>query len=107
MNQEAQKIADALRTDRRTTSQAKPGLCRRWTGNGLDVIRSLHLRGVSAQAREVDYEPSLQHSFIGADVLGEAYLFDGTGVGSEPPYFGPAEDAPKHLQNSRRDGMIG
>lgn len=106
MNIEAQKIADALKTDRRTTSQAKPGLCRRWTGNGLAVIKGLHLIGVSAQAREVDYEHSLQHTFIGADVSGEAYLFDGTGVGDEDPYFGPAKDAPNHLQNSRPDRMI-
>lgn len=106
MNQEAEKITNALITDRRTTSQAKPGLCRRWTNNALNVIRGLQLRGVSAQAREIDYETSLQHTFIGAEVSGEAYFFDGTGVGNEPPYFGPAEDAPKHLQNSRRDRMI-
>jgi CRISPR/Cas system-associated exonuclease Cas4 (RecB family) len=59
---------------------------------------------VIVEAREVEITSSLQHTFIRiVDENKESYLYDGVGTVEHKPYFGPENEAPRHLQNSKPD----
>jgi hypothetical protein len=85
---------------------AKPGLCRVWSGKAREILYSYmetnHEEGI-VEAREVEIEPGLSHTFLKLIVNSETYLLDGTGVGNFPHYFGEESKAPSHLKNSQLD----
>jgi len=83
----------------------KPGLCRVWTDRVLDLVEGMEedKQELSAEAREVQVEPGLFHTFIILRMGNKSYLWDGIGTGKHVPYFGPEEQAPEHLKNSRSD----
>ena len=83
--------------------RVKPGLCRIWTNRVLDLIDQLNEEGVVAEAREVQLEPGLYHTFVRINFGQESYLWDGVGAGGYEPYFGPEDQAPEHLRNSNLD----
>jgi hypothetical protein len=94
-------LKDVLISEPALKELARPGLCRQWTKAALDFFEKIRLN-ISAEAREVEIEPSLQHTFI--RIRGErAYLCDGTGVLDFPPFFGFEDEAPEHLLNSHPD----
>ncbi len=55
---------------------------------------------------EVEYEYGLWHSFLKIELNDETYIWDGVGVGKEPPYFGSEQDSPMYLRNYRRDNLL-
>jgi hypothetical protein len=81
----------------------KIGLCRVWTKAAMEYIKS-NFPNVLVEAREVDLEPDLQHTFLRMSINGQRpFLADGIGSAKYQPYFGFEDEAPTHLQNSRSD----
>lgn len=78
-------------------------MCRMWVKVAMERIKTMSDE-LSIEAREVDLEPHLQHTFLrithGED---RPFLIDGIGSAKHPPYFGYEDEAPPHLQNSRSD----
>lgn len=84
----------------------KKGLCRVWTREAIGIIKelkSINHWEIEIEAREVEIEPGLDHTFLRIIVQGfPAFILDGTGAGFYDPYFGPETEA-SHLQNSKID----
>lgn len=84
-------------------SFTKLGFCREWTKVAILFVRK-KFPSIKAEAREVDITPNLQHTFTRIYQEGEEpVICDGVGTLNHPPYFGPENEAPRHLQNSRSD----
>lgn len=99
-----EQIAYQLRADERLKGVARLGLCRVWSDKAMVRIEEMTNGMVMIEAREVEMEIGLAHTFIRAVCNGEEpFLYDGTGVSSYPPYFGPESQAPEHLLGSRPD----
>lgn len=99
-----EQTAQQLQIDDKLRGVAGLGLCRIWTNRAMDRIKELISGTVEIEAREVEVGIGLTHTFIRAMCDGEEpFLYDGTGVGSHQPYFGPESQAPKHLLNSHPD----
>ena len=93
--------------DPKVQAVSKLGNCRNWTRETILALRrisTINNLNLSVEARETDIEPSLSHTFVRFFIDEEpVYIFDGTGVGFFDPYFGPENEAPEHLRNSRYD----
>jgi len=101
-----ESVSHFLQGNRALESSAKPGMGRLWTKMATDLVaRELSVGGIiRLEARETQIEPDLAHTFLKvSDAVHLAYLCDGAGLIKRPPYFGPEEDAPEHLRNSRPD----
>lgn len=99
-----EQIAQQLLVDNKLKNVARLGLCRIWTDRAMSKVEETTGRDVEMEAREVEIGIGLTHAFIRAMFNGEEpFLYDGTGVGSHPPYFGPESQAPNHLLDSRPD----
>lgn len=101
-------ISERVQQDPRVQKNTKRGLCRQWTkfarkAAGETAIAMEGAPDIRSEAREVDISPSLSHTFLRLTINGRPFLMDGTGVEHYPPYFGPEETAPEHLQNSWSD----
>ena len=97
-------IALQLQADDKLSEAARLGFCRVWTGRAMEKVEEMLNGIVEIEAREVEVGIGLTHTFIRAVCNGEeAFLFDGTGVSSYPPYFGLESRAPKHLLGSHPD----
>jgi hypothetical protein len=85
------------------------GWCRRWSRCAYLVLKewaALLDVQLEIEAREVDVELYLSHTFLRLVLPGEQpYLLDGTGIGSYEPYFGYEAEAPEHLKNSTWDPL--
>jgi hypothetical protein len=96
-------IIETLANDKVVKEMTKIGLCRRWTIAAMALIRT-HYPEITAEAREVDLTPHLQHTFLKISIAGEKpFFWDGVGTLKFQPFSGFEEDAPPHLQNSRSD----
>jgi len=79
------------------------GLCRVWSKAIMEMVKSSFPQ-VSVEAREVDLEPNLQHTFLRVTIGNQKpFLIDGVGSAKFSPFFGYEDEAPEHLQNSRAD----
>ena len=85
------------------------GLCRPWTRETIIKIKKyaeLTSEHITVEAREVIFEPDFSHTFVKVTTSdGKSLFLDGTGVGKHDSFFGPEDEAPKHLQNSTYDMM--
>jgi hypothetical protein len=96
-------IVDAVKSDKNIAEITKVGLCRLWAKNTIKLI-SQSFPNVEIEAREVDLEASLQHTFLRIVIPGEKpYVYDGVGTSKYPPFLGYEDDAPSHLKNSHPD----
>lgn len=99
-----EQIVRQLQADDKLKGVARLGLCRVWTDMAMKRVEEMSNRTVEIEAREVQVGIGLTHTFIRAMCSGEEpFLYDGTGIGSHPPYFGPEIQAPKHLLGSHPD----
>lgn len=99
-----EQVAYQLLADDKLKRVTHLGLCRVWTDKAMRRVEEITNGTVGVEAREVEVEIGLAHTFIRAVCDGEEpFLYDGIGVGSHPPYFGPENQAPKHLLNSHPD----
>lgn len=102
-----QTIVQHLQTDEHTLAAAVPGLCRIWTREAIKILKHYQeIFGLSLllQAREVELEPGLTHTYLRL-VLDheEAWTLDGTGTLSFQPYFGPEKNSPFNIDASTFD----
>lgn len=113
-NLEHHKIFSNLVTRLQEDASIKPvvkrGLCRVWTKLALRVIEEFKQQnGLELQydARETVLSGLKSHTFIraviGSDASSTAYILDGIGVEQHEPYFGPEDNSPDHLKNSKED----
>jgi len=99
-------INQLLQADRLVRENARKGLCRKWTRFAMEAtspLVELSPESIQIEAREVDIEPCLSHTFLRAIIHGKKFILDGTGASTYDPYSGPEDEAPNHLQNSRSD----
>lgn len=100
---ESKKIIEQVKSDEKLKSSERLGFCREWTKTVILFVRR-KFPSVKVEAREVDITPNLQHTFVRLTEKGqEPILCDGVGTVYHPPYFGPENEAPEHLQNSKSD----
>lgn len=101
------QIKDSLTTDPLIRRYAVPGACRVWSDLAIRFVReNFNDRNVGVEAREVVILDSLSHSFVQVEIDGEQFILDGSGVSSEPPYFGSRESSPPHFRNDYPDGLL-
>src|SRR3972149_1691814 len=82
-----------------TIETKKVGLCRISAGAVLDLFDNLENRpeDLTVEAREVDLEHGLSHTFLKLEFAGETYYWDGVGTTKSEPYLGTEQEAPPHL----------
>lgn len=102
-----QHIVDLLARTPSVTKLEQIGMCRLWTAEAirhtLKFIRDYSLP-VTAEAREVNINRSLSHTFLKLMADGDfPFLIDNVGVENFPPYIGYEHEAPPHLHNSHFD----
>jgi len=96
-------IVDRIENDEHIKEVTKIGLCRVWSKVAKDYITSNYPE-IIVEAREVDLEPYLQHTFLRLIIKNEEpFLIDGIGSVKFPPFSGFESEAPEHLRNSRMD----
>lgn len=100
---ELKRVIIEVKTNESIRPFTRLGFCREWTRAVILYVRkSFPL--IRAEAREVQITPNLQHTFVRLTSEDEEpYLYDGVGTVKHKPYFGPASEAPEHLQNSKSD----
>jgi|SRR5581483_269676 len=102
-----QGIFDLVGQDSKIHKETFVGNCRVWSKDVILAIRRFNDQcgvNILAEARESEVEPCLFHTFVRLSIGSEKpYLWDGTGTGKSQPYFGPEEEAPEHLRNSKPD----
>ena len=105
MIESIEKVIEGFSEDIVLKQRSKLGSCRIWTGRVLDLAEGLDTdeQGLTAEAREVQIEPGLRHTFVKITFGEKSYLWDGVGVGRHGPYFGLEDQAPEHLKNSHLD----
>ena len=103
MIESLEKLRHDFSEDPILEKRTKPGNCRAWAGRVLNLVDQLNEQGLSAEAREVELEPYLFHTFVRLNFGQESYLWDGVGAGGYEPYFGPEDQAPEHLRYSNLD----
>lgn len=109
-NEVFDKISDALQQDEVVKRYARKGFCRLWSFWALRrldrLTREKELK-ISYEAREIDLGSVLSHTFVQVTLTPDnmIYYFDGTGPGSNPPFFGPQDEAPVYLLKNRPDRM--
>lgn len=84
----------------------KIGLCRVWSSRVMDLLHSVaeyYGINLTVEAKEVDIESNLSHTFLEILYRGNVYYWDGIGIGNHGAYFGLAEEAPSYLLHSRTD----
>lgn len=98
-----QSIVDVIKGDKDIDQVTKIGLCRIWTKKVINLIKR-NFPDIQIEAREIDLEPGLQHTFLRVEKPGQkAYFLDGVGTTKYPPFIGFEDEAPKHLKNSHSD----
>lgn len=100
------QLYNTLKESPQLATVQKRGFCRIWSGRARDVIRqfiSENNYDWRVEAREVQIESCLFHTFLRLICGDQSYVLDGTGVSDFPEYFGPESEAPRHLLNSSRD----
>ncbi len=102
------QIADFIYNNPLAREFARPGCCRMWSGQSLQLLRNSNgmLGEYEAEAREVTLPDGISHTFLRISIDGENYIMDGTGVNKRSPYFGSEGEAPTYLLNSIPDRMI-
>ena len=105
MVESIEKIAEYLSKDPILEKRNKLGLCRMWTDRALNLVEGLRVeeQELVAEAREVQVEQGLFHTFVRIKVGEKSYLWDGVGTSKHDPYFGPEDQAPEYLKNSNLD----
>ena len=105
MAKSIEKVIGCFSKDFVLKQRNKLGLCRIWTGRVLDLVKGLDINELelTAEAREVQVEPGLHHTFVRITLGEKSYLWDGIGTGKYGPYFGLEDQAPEHLKNSHLD----
>lgn len=79
------------------------GQCRIWSKAIMGMVK-LNYPGAIVEAREVNLEPGLQHTFLRIIIDDQRpFIMDGVGTAKFPPFFGFEDEAPTHLQNSKSD----
>jgi hypothetical protein len=81
----------------------KIGQCRVCSKAIMEMVK-LNFPQVLVEAREVNLEPDLQHTFLRITIDNKKpFLIDEVGSAKYPPYAGYESEAPEQLQNSRAD----
>ncbi|HUC94545.1 MAG TPA: hypothetical protein VMR19_00875 [Candidatus Saccharimonadales bacterium] len=95
-------IAEELQDNEALAKLCTHSLCRLWTRAVMLYLKKYP--EIKTEAREVKINDSLDHTFLRITVGDQKpYFIDGMGVEKNPPYFGPEDEAPQHLLNSRPD----
>jgi len=109
MSHDAHKVFSLLTgkidEDPAVRENQKPGLCRPWSDAVMDVIEKEARKipnGIAAEARQVQLEPFLWHTFVLLTIDGVQYV-DSIGTEGYPPYRGLLAEAPEYLQQSAVD----
>ena len=103
------RIVGEIQSNPAIMRYARPGWCRMWSALAKDLITVASLPDCNAtiQALETDVLPGFSHTFLKVTINNtESYIMDGTGVEDHPPFFGPVQETPDHLKNSRVDIML-
>ncbi len=101
------KIYNNINEDPKVKENSFIGNCRIWSRQVLLLIHELNKQNgykIKAEAREIKLDEFSYHTFIRIRLDEEDfYLYDGIGTTKHCPYFGPEDDAPEHLRNSKPD----
>lgn len=102
------QIVNFIKENPLTHEFARPGCCRMWSGQSLQLLRESNgeFGDYEAEAREVAMPDGISHTFLRISINGESYFMDGTGVNMRSPFFGSETEAPDYLLNSVPDRMI-
>lgn len=99
------RLLEEASKDQFLVDKTRVGLCRLWSEEVLRIVDFLQCKGyqISGEAREVELDPGLYHTFLRINTINEVYLWDGAGSGKHRPYFGLESEAPEHLKDSSLD----
>jgi hypothetical protein len=100
------RLGEELFSNPKTVAVARIGSCRVWTKEAIEQVKAFRSQNnldLTCEAREIELEPGLEHTFLRVLAAGlPPYDYDGTGTSSFGPYKGPEEQA-THLQGSHFD----
>jgi hypothetical protein len=103
--QEFLQLETILTSEQRVIASAVIGWCRIWTKEAISVVKKYREETglqFKIEAREVEIEPFLFHTYLRLLTTTEAYVCDGTGTASYKPFFGLETEA-AHLLPSTVD----
>ena len=101
-----ESLTQKIRDNEFTQKWGGQGWCRRWSDCVMNILEDSQEFEL-VEAREVEYQPGLWHTFVKAVTNdGESYLFNNNGHESKEFYIGFEDEAPVYLLNSRRDSLL-
>lgn len=103
--QEFSQLETILKTEQRVVAVAVIGLCRVWTREAIRVVKEFREQTglkFKIEAREVEIESFLLHTYLRLLTESDTYVCDGVGTVAYKPFFGLESDA-FHLLPSTLD----